>query len=42
MAEIEKSGLTITSLGKMNGMVAILVSHIRIEDKKLAAFLKKQ
>lgn len=42
VAEIEKSGLTIASLGKMNGMVAVLVSHIRIEDKKLAAFLKKQ
>ena len=40
--DIEKNGPTIASLGKLNSVVAILVSHIRIEDKKLAAHVKSQ
>lgn len=38
--EIEKNGPTIQSLGKLNTVVAILISHIRMEDKKLAAHIK--
>lgn len=38
--EIEQNGPKITSLGKLNGQIAVLVSHIRIEDKKMAAHVK--
>lgn len=39
--EIETNGATISSLGKLNGVVAVLISHIRREDKNLAAHVKK-
>lgn len=40
-AQIAASGPTIVELGKLNGHISILISHIRTEDKKLAAFLKQ-
>lgn len=39
--DIEAKGPTIATLGKFNGVVAVLVSHIRVEDKRLAAHVKK-
>lgn len=39
--EIETNGATIASLGKLNSVVAVLISHIRREDKNLAAHVKK-
>ena len=33
-------GPTVKALGQINQMAGILVSHIRIEDRKLAAFLR--
>ncbi|OUP10601.1 bacteriohemerythrin [Anaeromassilibacillus sp. An200] len=41
VGEIEKNGPTISTLGKFNGVVAILISHIRVEDKRLAAHIKQ-
>lgn len=38
--DIEKNGATIASLGNLNRVIAVLVSHIRSEDKKLAAHVK--
>lgn len=32
---------TITDLVKLNGHIAVLINHIRIEDKKLGKFLKQ-
>lgn len=37
---IVQEGPTIKALGDLNRIVAVLISHIRTEDKKLAAFLK--
>lgn len=37
--QIPESGPSVVDLGKLNGHIAILISHIRIEDKKLGAFL---
>ncbi len=36
---ITKSGPTIVELGKLNGHISLLISHIRTEDKKLGGFL---
>lgn len=33
-------GPTVKALGQINQMAGVLVSHIRTEDRKLAAFLK--
>lgn len=38
--EILTSGATIASLSKLNQVVSILVTHIRLEDKKIAAHVK--
>ena len=38
---IVREGPTVKALGDLNRIVAILISHIRTEDKKLAAFLKE-
>ena len=38
--EIKQKGPTIATLGKFNGVVAILVSHSRVEDKRLAAHVR--
>lgn len=40
--EIEKSGANITTLSKLNQAAGVLVSHIRIEDRKLAQHVKSQ
>ena len=40
-AGLEKDGPTIQALGALNQAAAVLVSHIRTEDKKLARFLKE-
>lgn len=37
--ELLESNASIASLAKLNQLIAALISHIRIEDKKLAAFL---
>ena len=39
-AQIPESGPTVADLSKVNTHVAVLISHIRVEDKKLGAFLK--
>ena len=41
-AEIPAAGPTVADLGKLNRHVAVLVNHIRVEDKKLSAFLKQK
>ena len=38
---ISTEGPSMTNLGKLNGHVAVLLNHIRYEDKKLSAFLKQ-
>lgn len=38
---IAVSGPTIAELGKLNGHISVLISHIRNEDKKLGAFLNQ-
>lgn len=35
-----KEGASVKALGDLNGVVAILVSHIRTEDKRLARHIK--
>ena len=40
-ARISVSGPTITELGKLNGHISVLVSHINTDDKKLGAFLNQ-
>lgn len=37
---IVREGPTVKALGDLNRIVAILLSHIRTEDKRLAGFLK--
>lgn len=39
-AEIPASGPTVADLSKLNAHIAILISHIRVEDKKVGAFLR--
>ena len=41
VAQISIDNPSIADLGKLNGHIAVLVNHIRIEDKKLGAFLKQ-
>lgn len=38
---ISVSGPTIAALGKLNGHISVLISHISTEDKKLGAFLNQ-
>ena len=40
-AQISAVGPTITELGKLNGHISVLVSHISTEDRRLAAFLNQ-
>lgn len=40
--EIQREGVTVKALGDLNRAVAVLVSHIRTEDKKLAIHVKEQ
>lgn len=42
VAEIPADNPSITDLVKMNGHIAVLINHIRIEDKKLGTYLKKR
>ena len=37
---LTREGPSVTALGDLNGVVAILVSHIRTEDKRLARHIK--
>lgn len=41
-AQIPFNNPSITDLVKLNGHIAVLINHIRIEDKKLGKFLKQQ
>lgn len=40
-SKISVAGPTIVELGKLNGHIGVLISHIRTEDKKLGAFLSQ-
>ena len=40
-SRIAVSGPTIVELGKLNGHIGVLITHITTEDKKLAAFLSQ-
>lgn len=40
-SRISASGPTIVELGKLNGHIGVLITHITTEDKKLAAFLSQ-
>lgn len=40
-SKISAAGPTIVELGKLNGHIGVLISHIRTEDKKLGAFLSQ-
>lgn len=39
--ELLAEGATVKALGKLNQVVGVLISHIRVEDKKLAKHLKE-
>lgn len=39
--ELQKDGNTVKTLGDLNQTVAVLVSHIRTEDKRLARHIKE-
>ena len=39
--KISTSGGSIADIGLLNGHIAVLVNHIKFEDKKLGAFLNK-
>ena len=41
-ARISSEGPTIVELGKLNGHISVLVSHISMVDKKLGAFLNQE
>lgn len=40
-AEMKASGSPVSVMVKLNSHIAVLVNHIRLEDKKLAAFLNQ-
>lgn len=39
--QIPSSGPTLNDLVNLNGQIAVLVDHIKVEDKKLSGYLKK-
>lgn len=41
-SQISVSGPTIAELGKLNGHIGVLISHITMEDKRLGAFLNQK
>lgn len=41
VAQIPPADPSVADLGNLNKHIALLVNHIRIEDKKLSAFLKQ-
>lgn len=40
-SQIPADNPTITDLVKLNGHIAVLINHIRVEDKKLGTYLKQ-
>lgn len=40
-SSISPAGPTVAELGRLNGHIGVLITHIRTEDKKLGAFLKQ-
>lgn len=40
--KIPASGPSVADLGALNKHVAVLINHIRVEDKKLGAYLKQK
>ncbi len=40
-SRIPQSGPTIVELGRLNGHIGVLITHISTEDKKLGAFLSQ-
>jgi len=41
-SQIPVDNPTVTDLVKLNGHIAMLINHIRVEDKKLGTYLKQQ
>jgi len=41
VAKIPESGMSVSDIANMNSHIGVLVTHIKIDDKKLGAFLKK-
>ncbi|MDE6456248.1 MAG: cation-binding protein, partial [Dysosmobacter sp.] len=41
-AKIPAAGPSVADLGALNKHVAVLVNHIRVEDKKLSAYIKQK
>ena len=42
VAQIPASGPSVSDLGTLNRHIALLINHIRTEDKRLGAFLRQQ
>ena len=40
--DLLNQGATMKALGQLNQLAGVLVSHIRVEDRKLAKYLKEQ
>ncbi|NCE64519.1 cation-binding protein [Pseudoflavonifractor sp. 524-17] len=41
VSQIPAAGPTVADVGRLNGHIAVLIGHIRTEDKKLGGFLKQ-
>ncbi|MCM1023678.1 MAG: bacteriohemerythrin [Prevotella sp.] len=41
VSNIPDSGISVSDMANINNHIGALISHIRIDDKKLGAFLKK-
>lgn len=41
-ADLVKEGPTVKALGELNQVVAVLVTHIRMEDKRLAQYIRSK
>lgn len=42
MQELVQAGPTVKALGDLNRVVAVLISHIRTEDRRLAQYVQKK
>ena len=42
MQELVQAGPTVKALGDLNRVVAVLISHIRTEDRRLAQHVQKK
>ena len=42
MQELLQAGPTVKALGDLNRVVAVLISHIRTEDRRLAQHVQKK